>query len=162
MRAYTPMFEQYGVATVISGHDEMFERSWVDTDDDGVGFHVYDVGVAADGLRGEQLEDGDDDGTWEPIRFNTHSEWMAATDEPELWTLDENGRPQLQDGGLHYGHLQIDLTNTRCGAELTMTPVYLFPVMNTEYDVLSTERRVYDDVVTVGLDDDGNPLAAPC
>ena len=125
------------------------------------GFHSYDVGVAADGLRGEQLFQKED-GSYAPIRFNTHSEWMAATDEPEMWVMDDNGRPQLQDGGLHYGHLQIDVTNTRCGAEMTLTPAYLFPVMDEEYDVEGTERRVYDDVVTVGLDGRGNVLAEPC
>ncbi len=161
MRAYTPMFEEYGVATVISGHDEMFERSFVDPDGDGAGFHSYDVGVAADGLRGEQLA-LQEDGSYAPIRFNTHSEWMAATDEPELWVEDENGRPQLQDGGLHYGHLQIDVTNTRCGAEMKLTPVYVFPVLDEDYDVQGTERRVYDDVITVGLADDGTVLAEPC
>ncbi len=161
MRAYTPMFEEYGVATVLSGHDEMFERSWVDSDGDGVGFHSYDVGVAADGLRGEQLVK-QEDGTYAPLRFNTRSEWMAATDEPEMWVEDERGRPQLQDGGLHYGHLQIDLTNTTCGAQMQLTPVYLFPVMDEEYDVSGTERRVYDDVVTVGLDDDGTVLPQSC
>lgn len=161
MRAYTPMFEQYGVATVLSGHDEMFERSWVDSDGDGQGFHSYDVGVAADGLRGEQLVK-QEDGTYAPLRFNTRSEWMAATDEPEMWVEDERGRPQLQDGGLHYGHLQIDLTNTKCGAQMQLTPVYLFPVMDEDYDVSGTERRVYDDVVTVGLDDDGTVLPQAC
>ncbi len=161
MRVYTPMFEEYGVAAVISGHDEMFERSWVDADGDGVGFHSYDVGVAADGLRGEQLFQ-QEDGSYAPIRFNTHSEWMAATDEPELWVEDDSGRPQLQDGGIHYGHLQMDVSNTRCGAEMTMTPVYLFPVMDENYDVEGTERRVYDDIVTVGLDEEGNVLAEPC
>jgi hypothetical protein len=161
MRAYSPMFEEFGVAAVLSGHDEMFERSWVDGDGDGTGFHAYDVGVAADGLRGEQLY-RKQDGTYAPLRFNTHSEWMAATDEPELWVEDANGRPQLQRGGLHYGHLQIDVRNTRCGAEMTMSPVHLFPVLSPEYDVEGTERRVYEDVVTIGLDDRGRVLAQPC
>lgn len=161
MRAYTPMFEEFGVAAVISGHDEMFERSFVDSDGDGVGFQSYDVGVAADGLRGEQLFQ-QEDGSYAPIRFNTHSEWMAATDEPELWVQDENGRPQLQDGGMHYGHLQIDIRNTRCGAEMELSPVYLFPLLDEDYDVQGTERRVYDDVTTIGLADDGTVLAEPC
>ncbi|UFU01914.1 metallophosphoesterase [Ruania suaedae] len=154
MRAYTPMFEEYGVAAVISGHDEMFERSVVDSDGDGVGVQMYDVGVAADGLRGEQLYETAD-GSYEPIRFNTHSEWMASVDEPELWETDANGNPQLVDGGLHYGHLQMDLERTRCGSELTLTPVYLFPLMDDEYNVTGTERRVYDDVVTLELTADG-------
>lgn len=158
MRAYTPLFEEYGVAAVISGHDEMFERSWVDANDDGVGFHSYDVGVAADGLRGEQLV-RDESGEYVPLRFNTHSEWTAAADQPETWRPDENGNPQLVDGGLHYGHLQMDLENTTCGAELTLTPVYVFPVLDENYDLVRTERRVYDDVVTVYLDDAGTPLS---
>ncbi|MCK6210055.1 metallophosphoesterase [Georgenia sp. EYE_87] len=158
MRVYSPLFEEYGVAAVISGHDEMFERSWVDEDGDGVGFHSYDVGVAADGLRGEQLVQ-DETGEYVPLRYNTRSEWTAAADEPETWEVDENGNPQLVDGGLHYGHLQMDLENTRCGAEMTLSPVYLFPVLDENYDLVRTERRVYDDVVTVTLDDDGTPVA---
>src|SRR5690625_7538589 len=54
MRAYTPMLEEYGVAAVISGHDEMFERSWVDEDGDGVVSYGYDVGVATAGVGGGQ------------------------------------------------------------------------------------------------------------
>lgn len=161
MRAYSPLFEEHGVAAVISGHDEMFERSWVDADGDGGGFHSYDVGVAADGLRGEQLY-RDDTGRYTPLRFNTHSEWMAATDEPEVWEKDRNGRPQLQDGGLHYGHLQIDISRTECGAQLRFAPVYVFPVLDDDYDVVRTERRVYDDVVSFPVDERGTATAAGC
>jgi hypothetical protein len=146
------------IAAVISGHDEMFERSWVDEDGDGAGFQSYDVGVAADGLRGEQLVQ-DETGEYVAMRYNTHSEWTAAADDSETWEVDENGNPQLVDGGLHYGHLQMDLENTRCGAEMTLSPVYLFPVLDENYDFVRTERRVYDDVVTVRLGDDGTPLA---
>lgn len=158
MRAYTPMFEEYGVAAVVSGHDEMFERSLVDSDGDGVGVQMYDVGVAADGLRGEQLY-RTEDGSYAPIRFNTRSRWMAAKEEPELWETDADGNPRLVDGGLHYGHLQLDLERTRCGSELTLTPVYLFPVMDEDYDVTGTERRVYDDVVELELDGEGRVAA---
>ncbi|GAA1736972.1 hypothetical protein GCM10009809_35210 [Isoptericola hypogeus] len=160
MRVYSPLFEEYGVAAVISGHDEMFERSWVDGDGDGVGFNVYDVGVAADGLRGEQLVESEG-GELVPVGFNSRSQWSASADEPETWELDANGNPRLVDGGLHYGHLQMDLANTRCGAELTFSPVYLFPVLDDGYELVRTERRVYDDVVTVHLGDDGTPLAGP-
>lgn len=157
MRAYTPMLEEYGVAAVISGHDEMFERSWVDENGDGAGFHVYDVGVAADGLRGEQLT-RDDSGELVPVGFNSHSQWSASADEPETWSLDENGNPQLVDGGLHYGHLQIDLRHTRDGAELEFSPVYVFPILDENYQLVRTERRVYDDVVRVPLGRDGVPV----
>ncbi|TBT83548.1 phosphoesterase [Propioniciclava sinopodophylli] len=157
MRVYTPLFEKYGVAAVISGHDEMFERSFVDDDGDGVGFMSYDVGVASDGLRGEQYERAAD-GTWQPIRFNTRSEWSASADVPETWTTDANGVPQLTDGGLHYGHLQMDLRKTATGSELTLTPVYVFPVLDSEYDLVRTERRVYDDVTTMQFDKKGRVI----
>ncbi|MFB1485918.1 MULTISPECIES: metallophosphoesterase [unclassified Thiocapsa] len=157
MRAYTPMFEAYGVAAVLSGHDEMFERSYIDEDGDGVGFQSYDVGVAADGLRGEQLA-LQPDGSYAPIRFNTRSEWSASAEAPETWAPDTNGNPRLIDGGLHYGHLQMDLTRTRCGAEMTLTPVYVFPMMDEDYNVTDTERRVYDDVVTIHFDTRGQVM----
>ena len=128
------------------------------SDGGGVGIQVYDVGVAADGLRGEQLYETED-GTYAPIRFNSHSEWSAAVDEPELWEDDADGDPRLVDGGLHYGHLQMDLQRTRCGSELTLTPVYLFPQMDDDYAVTGTERRVYDDVVTLELTADGEVVA---
>lgn len=158
MRIYSPMFEKYGVAAVISGHDEMFERSFVDADGDGKGFHSYDVGVAADGLRGEQYY-RTEDGTYAPIRFNSHSKWSASADEPETWGLDTNGIPQLRDGGLHYGHLQMDFRKTSSGAELTLTPVYLFPILDSDYNLVRTERRVYDDVVTIQLDRNGRVVS---
>ena len=158
MRVYTPLFEKYGVAAVISGHDEMSERSWVDSDGDGLGFHSYDVGVAADGLRGEQY-DRTADGTYAPIRYNSHSQWSASANEPETWTTDARGVPQLVDGGLHYGHLQMDFKKVGKGAELTLTPVYVFPILDSDYNLVRTERRVYDDVVTVQLDKRGRPVA---
>ena len=157
MRVYTPMFERYGVAAVISGHDEMFERSFVDEDGDGVGFMSYDVGVASDGLRGEQYE-RDANGAYRPIRFNTRSQWSASADAPETWATDANGVPQLIDGGLHYGHLQMDLRKTDTGAELTLTPVHVFPVLDSEYALVRTERRVYDDVTTLHFDKKGRVI----
>ncbi|WP_085507121.1 metallophosphoesterase family protein [Thalassobacillus devorans] len=155
MRVYSPMFEEYGVAAVISGHDEMFERSWVDLDGDGNGFHSYDVGVAADGLRGEKMI-RDEDGNLVPQEFNTHTQWSATKDEPEYWETNENGVKHLIDGGLHYGHLQMDFENKSDGVELTLTPVYIFPILDDNYDLVRTERRVYDDVQTIQFDDEGN------
>ena len=154
MRAYSPLFEKHGVAAVLSGHDEMFERSWVDEDSDGQGFHSYDVGVASDGLRGEQLVKNAE-GVYEPLRFNTRSQWSAAANQPETWATDETGTPQLVDGGLHYAHLQIDIQRKGSGAEIKLSPVYLFPVLDADYNLVKTERRVYDDVVSISVGADG-------
>lgn len=160
MRVYSPLFEKYGVAAVMSGHDEMFERSWVDDDADGVGFHSFDVGVAADGLRGEYMVSRPD-GTRVPARFNTYNEWMAQRDSAENWALID-GNPVLIDGGKHYGHLQVDFERLTCTngavAVVKTTPVYLFPVMDSQYNITSVERRVYDDVQTIYIGKDGKPL----
>ncbi|MEO4038364.1 MULTISPECIES: metallophosphoesterase family protein [Micrococcus] len=155
MRVYTPLLEKYGVAVVISGHDEMFQRSWVDADGDGRGFHAYDVGVAADGLRGEQYAKNAA-GEYVPVRFNTHMEWTANTHEPETWA-DVDGVRQLVDGGMHYGHLQIDLRRRGQEAEMTLTPMYVFPILDAQYRLVRTERRAYDDVQVVRFDRSGVP-----
>lgn len=161
LRVYTPMFEKYGVTAVISGHDEMFERSWVDENSDGTGFHNFDVGVAADGLRGDYMVKKGE--TYEPADFNTYREWMAQSDSPELWVDDANGVRQLKDGGKHYGHLQMDFEQVKCAnpdvaAKLTTTPVYLFPVLDSNYELVRVERRVYNDVQEIYLDAKGKPL----
>lgn len=154
MRVYSPLFEKYGVSLVIAGHDEMFERSFVDLDGDGRGFHVYDVGVAADGLRGEKVV-RDEEGKLVPLNFNTYSQWSATANEPETWLTNENGVKHLVDGGLHYGHLQIDLVRTDYGSKMILQPVYLFPILDDDYNFVRTERRVYDDVVVMHFDHDG-------
>lgn len=154
MRVYSPMFEKYGVAAVIAGHDEMFERSWVDLNNDGKGFYVYDVGVAADGLRGEKMIK-DENGNYVPQQYNTHSKWSATRHEPELWQTNENGVKHLIDGGLHYGHLQMDFKKTDHGIELTFSPVYIFPILDDNYELIRTERRVYNDVQIMHFDEQG-------
>ncbi|MFO1445142.1 metallophosphoesterase [Bacillus sp. Bva_UNVM-123] len=157
MRVYSPMFEKYGVAVVISGHDEMFERSWVDLNGDGIGFHSYDVGVAADGLRGEKMIK-DKNGKLVPQNYNTRTQWSATRNVPELWATNENGIKHLIDGGLHYGHLQMDFVKTSYGTELTLSPVYIFPILDDDYNLIHTERRVYNDVQKVHFDEKGKIL----
>lgn len=159
MRVYQPLFREYGVAAVISGHDEMFERSFIDTDNNGIGLHVYDVGVAADGLRSEKFVT-DENGDYVALDYNTHTAWSATNDEPELWVTNEDGVKHLIDGGLHYGHLQIDLLNTDYGAEMTLTPVYIFPILDDNYEFVSSERRVYDDVVQLYFNEEGIQITA--
>lgn len=155
MRVYSEMFEEYGVAAVISGHSEMFERSWVDVDGDGQGIHYYDVGVAGDGLRGERHENGNL--LSEPLlRYNPYREWSADQSEPEVWDGE-----RLVDGGKHYGHLEVNLERSEepgVAATMTLTPVYSFPLLDENLSVLGTERRTYDDEVVLVLGEDGTVL----
>jgi Calcineurin-like phosphoesterase/Purple acid Phosphatase, N-terminal domain len=164
MRQYHDMFEEYGVVAVLSGHSEMFERSFVDADGDGIGVHYYDVGVAGDGLRGERR-----DGTRldDPLlKYNPFSVWTADQDEPESWHLVD-GVPQLVSGGKHYGHLEVNVETVpgskrppadTPAAKVTFTPAHVFPVFDSDYELVRTERREYTDRLTVYLDQQGQML----
>lgn len=157
LRQYHPLFEEYGVVAVFSGHSEMFERSFVDEDGDGNGVQYYDVGISGDGLRGEiQDENGD------PLNYNPFSQWSADQDEPELWQ-EINGVLQIVDGGKHYGHLEVNVENlAEAGlSRIAFTPVYNFPVLDSDYGLLGTERRVYGDEVTLLVGADGRIVAVP-
>jgi 3',5'-cyclic AMP phosphodiesterase CpdA len=166
MRVYHPLFERYGVVAVLSGHSEMFERSVVDEDGDGVGVQYYDVGVAGDGLRGEKRDGGLDDPL---LRYNPFSAWTADQHEPERWELVD-GVVQLVEGGKHYGHLEVDLERLTpqraraagapegAAAAVTLSPVHVFPLLDAGYDLVDTERRVYDDQVRLFLDRRGRVL----
>ncbi|NEE01290.1 metallophosphoesterase family protein [Phytoactinopolyspora halotolerans] len=152
MRQYHELFEAYGVTAVLSGHSEMFERSFVDSDGDGVGVQYYDVGVAGDGLRGDRRNGASLN---DPLlKYNPYSQWTADQSEPERWE-SVDGVLQLVEGGKHYGHLEVDVERLRDGARVTLTPVYVFPVLNTDYELERTERREYGDAVTLELDADG-------
>jgi hypothetical protein len=165
MRQYTPMFEELGVAAVFSGHSEQFERSFVDSNSDGVGVHFYDVGVSGDGLRG---------GTVDTITGlyggnNPFSQWTADLDELELWAeVTESGQTftRLIDGGRHYGHLEVNVEKLAAEgddlfAKITLTPVYSFPILGPNNTVLGTERRVYGDEVTLFVDSTGRVVPEP-
>ena len=71
---------------------------------------------------------------------------------------NKKGVKHLIDGGLHYGHLQMDFKQTSYSAELTLTPVYIFPILNDRYDLVRTERRVYDDVQKIHFNQQGNVI----
>lgn len=135
MRAYMPMFEEYGVAAVFSGHNESFEHSVVR------GIHFYDVGVAGDGL-GYALDRRDE-------RFeNPYRVWVAHHDAPERWR-----GAQLTDGGKHYGHLEVSVEPAAPGVfKIRLTPVYVFPVTNERGHVTGVERRVYHEEVVFSYD----------
>lgn len=145
LRVLTPLFMEHRVDAVFSGHDEMFERSVLEQElesEDGETMthtlHFYDVGVGGDGLRGpvEELD-------------NPYQAWLAHRDAPEVY---EGGL--LTDGGKHYGHLEVEVTQDEAGRwQATLTPVYVFPITVRndagELEVTRFERRVYDDVVTL-------------
>lgn len=137
MRIYTPAFQKYGVAAVLCGHNETFERSLVGD------VLFYDAGVAGDGI-GYPEDDTD------PRCHNPYQQWIAHHDAPELW----KGK-QLVDGGKHYGHLEIDVEPDGEAWRVTFTPVYVFPVTDAAGKVTGFERRVYDDVVRLTIDGEG-------
>lgn len=161
MRQYQSMFEQYGVLAVLSGHSEMFERSFVDENGDGIGVHYYDVGVAGDGLRGEKRNGSSLN---DPLlKYNSFSQWSADQSEGELWQ-EITGALQLVGGGKHYGHLEVNLeklnSNNGKYAKVTLTPVYSFPILDQNYNLLRTERRTYSDEITLFVDTNGRIVQA--
>ncbi|TDK48149.1 T9SS type A sorting domain-containing protein [Algoriphagus formosus] len=150
MRVLHPLFEEFGVVAVLSGHDELFERSFVDLDNDGKGVMYYDVGVAGDGMRGEKRN-------WisnplQLLNYNSFKQWTADQNEPEQWTI-QGGNPVLTDGGKHYGHLEVNINriveNGNQFAQIDFSPVYVFPVLDQNYNLQNVERRVYGDEVSL-------------
>jgi hypothetical protein len=134
VRALSALFETYGVDAVFSGHDEMYERSLVN------GIQYYDIGIGGDGLRGPST--GPDGSTGEPTT-NPFQQFLAHNDAPEVWSGD-----QLISGGKHYGHLEVNVFIDTDGFWKTeLLPVYIFPLMDVNGDIIGWERRVYNDVV---------------
>lgn len=170
MRIYHPLFEQNGVAAVFSGHSEMFERSFVDENADGIGVHYYDVGVSGDGLRGERRNPVNTGFTSDNLlNYNPFSQWTADQSEGELWELLGNGVTRLVDGGKHYGHLEVNLVRLTEGplfdlgvaATVTLTPVYVFPLLDENLNYIESERRVYGDTRTLLLNSAGVVVPEP-
>ena len=145
LRELTPMFLQYGVDAVFTGHDEMYEHSVVPGTEiltDGSqrqhSVHFFTVGIGGDGLRGS-----------EPGVNNSYRQFSADRDSPEVYS--EAG--VLQDGGKHYGHLTVDVSHADDGTwQARFEPFYIFPVMNTEGDVQAFETRQYNDVLLLTSD----------
>lgn len=123
MRAYTPWFQKYGVAAVFCGHNETFEWSSVGN------VQFFDAGVAGDGL-GMPLDRHD------PRRANPWRRWTAFDHEPEVW----DGK-RLVRGGVHYGHLEVDVEKVDGRWRVTYTPVHAFPVTDADGNVTGSERR---------------------
>lgn len=154
MRALTDLFMRYGVDAVFAGHDEMYEHSLIPDGaeqlpgGDGATrphkLHVYDVGIAGDGMRGPVL--GPD--SQYPESDNHHQIYLAHLDAPEVW----DGK-RLVSGGKHYGHLEVNVTKNPAGHwQAVLTPAYIFPLMDEQGGVTGWERRVYDDEVTLTAD----------
>ena len=145
LRTLTPLFLEYGVDVLLTGHDEMFEHSVIEGEQrraDGERaphrLHVFDVGVAGDGLRAPV--DGID---------NPHRAFLAHADAPEVY--DTEGR--LLDGGKHYGHLEVNVERSADGAwRARLDKVYVFPVTGPDGRVLRFERRVYPGSTTLTAD----------
>ena len=143
LRALTPLFHQYGVDAVLTGHDEMYEHSAVPGQEQlpagsnrAYTLHVLDLGIGGDGLRG-------------PVAALTNDKqvFLAHDDAPETW---QGGI--LLEGGKHYGHVEVNVSVNGEGLwEAVLTPVYVLPVLNAGGSVTGFERRVYaDEVVLLG------------
>ncbi|MEM6900801.1 MAG: metallophosphoesterase [Pseudomonadota bacterium] len=155
MRQYHPIFAQYGVAAVFSGHSEIAERSYVQEGEDEIGINYYDVGVGGDGMRGTRTD------TDLSVQ-NPFSEWTAHLDVPELWeeVTDTDGKSytMLTEGGKHYGHLEMNLSQCSGSPVMTLAMVYSFPRLDAELTLIgNTERRVYDDVQQIVFNESGEP-----
>jgi 3',5'-cyclic AMP phosphodiesterase CpdA len=141
MRVIQPLLFRYGVDAVLSGHDEVTERSvaaGTETLPDGStrphSIHFFVVGSAGDGLRGPSK------GFDNPCR-----KFLAHDDAPEVW----EGK-RLVSGGKHYGHLEVNVVPNAQGKwHAELTPVCVFPLLDSEGKLIGWERRVYNDVVTL-------------
>ncbi len=142
VRRLTPLFMKYGVDAVISGHDEIWERSEIegmeikpDKTEEIHKIQFYDVGTGGDGLR--EPEEGLE---------NPYRKFVVHSDAPEVW---ENN--VLKSGGKHYGHLEVDIIPDALGSwKAILKPVYVFPVFDPVSSTYSDyERRVYDDEIVL-------------
>jgi len=142
LRTLTPLFIRHGVDAVFGGHDEMYEHSIVPGMELSPGgleraheIHFYDIGIGGDGLRGP------DTGV-----TNYYRSFLAHTDAPEVY--GPNG--VLQEGGKHYGHLEVNVERNSNGKwQALIEPVYVFPILQMDGQVVDFERRVYADAVTL-------------
>ncbi len=142
LRELTPLFLRYGVDAVFTGHDEMYEHSAVQGEEEGSdgrrsphSVHFFTVGIAGDGLRGLDAE-----------VENPFSLFTADRNSPEVY--DDAG--VLKNGGKHYGHVLVDVSRDNDETwQARIEPVYVFPVMNAQGEVQSFEPRVYDDALTL-------------
>ena len=142
LQTLTPLFMRFGVDAVFGGHDEMYEHSVLSGSEvsaDGLerdhSIHFYDIGIGGDGLRGPVK------GVENPYRI-----FLAHTNSPEVYGPDG----VLQDGGKHYGHLEVNVEQNSDGVwQARMDAVYIFPILQADGWVVDFERRIYADSVTL-------------
>ncbi|MCA3004722.1 MAG: metallophosphoesterase family protein [Planctomycetaceae bacterium] len=154
MRIYLPLAEQFRVAGIFCGHSEVAERSFIDTDNDGYGVNLWDVGFAGDGLRGVEDAPGATSAAITAWRntdptfvMNPFHVWSADRSEPELW----NGN-QLLAGGKHYGFLDVQVTPMGDGRyTIAVQPWHIFPINagDANFTVTGFEPRTYNDRVVL-------------
>ncbi len=155
LRQFTPLFDEFGVTAVLSGHTEIAERSLVNADEDEIGVNYYDVGIAGDGVRGTRpIEDG--------ALTNPFSQWTAHNDAEEVWQevtdRDGNTYVTLLGGGKHYGHLEVDLYKLGETVVMTLEMPYSFPTVDEDFELVgNTDRRIYDDIQLITFNADGTP-----
>ena len=151
LRVLLPILHKYGVDGWLAGHDEMMERSvteGTETRTDGTevphSFNVWDMGIAGDGLRGDQSVD------------NPYQRYRAHVDCPEVY---ENGT--LVEGGKHYGQLQVTIDQTEDGSwRATFDPVYVFFSQDADCKPVYGGMRHYaDKVVRISNRCKGSPPA---
>jgi hypothetical protein len=138
MQALTPLFLQFGVDGVFNGHDEMYEHSIVPGEEVLPGgervdhqVHFWDIGIGGDGLRG-------------PAKgvVNPYQVFLAHRDAPEIYA----GNGVLEDGGKHYGHLEVNVEQRNDGTwQARVDAVYVFPLLDRKGQPTGFERRLYDD-----------------
>lgn len=142
LQTLTPLFLRYGVDAVFGGHDEMYEHSVIagtEISPEGLetahAIHFYDVGIGGDGLRGPVSDVA-----------NPYRVFLADIDSPEIYGPDG----VLQDGGKHYGHLEVNIEQDSDGIwQARMDAVYIFPILEPDGRAVGFERRLYPDAVTL-------------
>jgi len=130
LRALLPLLREHGVRAVFSGHDDLYEHSIAD------GVHFYVVGNGGDGLPTPQ----------EGV-VNERQIFVAHDHAAEHWKGNA-----LEQGGKHYGHVEVDVRQAAAGPgfTVTITPVHILPILSPEApgEIVTWERREYDDVLS--------------
>lgn len=140
LQSLTPLLHRYGVDAVFTGHDELYEHSQVVGEEsltDGTTatrkLHFFTVGIGGDGLRGSDA-----------LAPNPHRTFLAHEDAPERWSSGG----VLQEGGKHYGHLDVRVERIAAGRwQARFEPVYVLPVLNAAGELQEFAPHRYDDVL---------------